>query len=145
MKTRLLSLALVTLLLAGCQTVESRIQQKPNVYASLDQATQEKIKQGIIGIGYTPDMVYLALGAPNEKREKVTAEGRSETWIYGSYYDDYDPVMLGYHRRYFGPYMGGYRYYYRPAFGYGYFSNFEERVRVIFKEGKVAVIDQSMD
>ncbi len=67
MKTRLLALlcgATALALLAGCQTVDTRIKEKPEVFASLDKAVQDKIKQGIIEIGYTPDMVWLALGAP---------------------------------------------------------------------------------
>jgi len=133
--------------LTGCQSVDDRIKQKPEVFAGLDTATQDKIKQGIIDLGYTEDMVYLALGAPDQKRESVTAAGKSVTWIYNTYYTRYDGTqMVGYHRRvYFDPYLRSYRVYYQPAFVETYRDEKEERIRVVFKDGKVTVIEQSKD
>ncbi len=131
--------------LAGCQTVESRIKEKPEVFASVDKATQDKIKQGIIDLGYTEDMVYLALGAPDQKRESISAAGRNLTWIYNTYYTRYDgSQMVGYYRRvYYDPYLKTYRLYYHPAFADTYHDEVEERIRIVFKDGKVAVIEQA--
>jgi len=149
MKHRLItSLLLAGLaLLAGCQSVASRIKEKPQVYANLDAATQDKIKQGIIEIGYTEDMVYLALGKPDQKRESVQENGRSVTWIYNTYYDRYDgTAFAGYHRSlYFDPYLRAYRVYYRPVYADTYATEKEERIRVVFKGGKAAVIEQTKD
>ena len=133
--------------LAGCQSVDSRIKEKPEVYANLDTATQDKIKQGIIEIGYTEDMVYLALGKPDQKRESVQENGRSVTWIYNTYYDRYDgTAFAGYHRSlYFDPYLRAYRVYYRPVYADTYATEKEERIRVVFKGGKAAVIEQTKD
>jgi hypothetical protein len=131
----------------GCQTVDTRIKEKPAVFASVDKETQEKIKQGIIGIGYTEDMVYLALGTPDQIRESVTADSRTLIWIYNSYTNYYDSsFMMSYYRApYYYPYpYRPYAYYY-PAFANGYYSEKEERIRVTFKDGKVAAIDQVMD
>ena len=145
---------LTTLLLAatfgfitGCQTVDDRIKKMPEVFASVDKATQDKIKQGIIDIGYTEDMVYLALGAPDQKRESISASGRNVTWIYNTYYTRYDGTdFVGYERRiYFDPYLKTYRVYYHPAFADTYRDEKEERIRVVFKDGKAAVIEQSKD
>lgn len=134
-------------LLAGCQTVESRIKEKPEVFASIDKATQDKIKQGIIDLGYNEDMVYLALGAPDLKRESISAEGRTITWIYNTYYTRYDgTAMIGYYRRvYYDPLLGAYRLYYHPAYTDTYRREVEERIRIVFKDGKVAVIEQAKD
>ncbi len=153
MKTRFLTLLLLVSLavLTGCQTVDSRIKEKPDVFARLDPATKDKIKQGIIELGYTEDMVYLALGAPDQKRESVSAAGKSVTWIYNTYYTRYDGGYYGsyyggYHRSvYFDPYLGAYRMYYRPVFADTYIQEKEERIRVVFKEGKVTVIEQTKD
>ncbi|MDB6115377.1 MAG: hypothetical protein JWQ62_2322 [Lacunisphaera sp.] len=144
---------LTTLLLAttlgfiGCQSIDDRIKKMPEVFASVDKATQDKIKQGIIDVGYSEDMVYLALGAPDQKRESVTASGRNVTWIYNTYYQRYDgTVFAGYERRvYFDPYLKTYRVYYHPAFAETYHDEKEERIRVVFKDGKAAVIEQSKD
>jgi hypothetical protein len=133
--------------LVGCQTVDSRIKEKPDVFAKLDAATQDKVKQGIIELGYSEDVVYLALGAPDRKRESVSANGKSVTWIYNTYYDRYDGgVYAGYHRSvYFDPYLRAYRMYYRPVFADTYVEEKEERIRIVFKDGKAAVIEQTKE
>lgn len=133
--------------ITGCQSVESRIKEKPEVFAQVDKATQDKIKQGIIDIGYTEDMVYLALGAPDQKRESVRASGRSITWIYNTYYTRYDgSAYIGYNRRvYFDPFLRTYRVYYHPVFTEVYQDEKEERIRVVFKDGKATVIEQTKD
>ena len=133
--------------LAGCQTVSGRIRENPSAFAKLDPVTQDKIKQGIIDLGYTEEMVYLALGAPTEKRETLTATGRTVTWIYSTYYtrDDGDR-MIGYERRvYYDPFLRTYRVYYHPAFVESYRGAADERIRIVFKDGKAAVIEQSKD
>jgi hypothetical protein len=132
---------------AGCQTVQDRIKEKPEVFAKLDAATQDKIKQGIIELGYTEDMVYLALGAPDQKRESASAAGKTVTWIYNTYYDRYDgTAFAGYHRSiYFDPYLRAYRVYYRPVYADSYVQEKEERIRVVFKDGKVTVLEQTKD
>jgi hypothetical protein len=133
--------------LAGCQTVDDRIKQKPEVFAKLDTATQDKIKQGIIDLGYTEDMVYLALGAPDQKRESLTAAGQTVAWIYNTYYNRYDGTSFaGYQRNlYFDPYLKTYRVYYRPVYADNYRTEKEERIRVVFKDGKVSVLEQTKD
>ena len=134
-------------LLASCQTIDDRIKEKPAVFAQVDKATQDKIRQGIIDLGYSEDMVYLALGVPDQKREAVSATGRTVTWIYSTYYQRYDGTQFaGYSRRvYFDPYLHTYRVYYRPVFAEVYSDEKEERIRIVFKDGKAAVIEQSKD
>jgi hypothetical protein len=133
--------------LSGCQTVDDRIKEKPEVFAQLDASTQDKIKQGIIDLGFSEDAVYLALGAPDQKREAVTAAGRRVTWIYNTYYDRYDGTRFaGYHRSlYFDPHLKTYRVYYRPVYADTYRQEKEERIRVVFEQDKVAVLEQSKD
>ncbi len=134
-------------LITGCQTVDTRIKEKPEVFAQLDKATQDKIKQGIIDLGYTEDLVYFALGAPDQKRESISAVGKSVAWIYNTYYDRYDgTIMAGYHRSvYYDRYLGTYRMYYRPVYADTYRHEKEERIRIVFKDGKAAVIEQTKD
>ena len=133
--------------LTGCQSVNDRIKQKPEVFAGLDAATQDKIKQGIIDLGYTEDMVYLALGKPDQKRESTRTDGKSTTWIYNTYYDRYEgTAFVGYHRSvYFDPDLRAYRIYARPVYADAYREEREERIRVVFKDGKATVIEQSKD
>jgi len=133
------------LLAAGCESVESRIKEKPAVFASVDKATQDKIKQGIIDLGYTEDMVYLALGKPDQTSEKVTAAAHNLVWSYNTYYTRYDGTqMVGYSREvYYDPYLRTYRLYYHPAFVDTYHDEKEERIHVTFTNGKVSAIDQA--
>lgn len=133
--------------LSGCQTVDDRIKEKPEVFAKLDVAIQDKIKQGIIDLGFTEDMVYLALGKPDQRRESVNATGRTVTWIYNTYYERYDGTrFVGYRRNvYYDPYLRSYRLYYRPVYADTYRQEKEERIRVVFKDGKAAVIEQTKD
>jgi hypothetical protein len=131
--------------LAGCQTVESRIKEKPEVFASADLATQEKITQGIIDLGFTEDHVYLALGAPDQKRETLNADGRTLTWVYNSYYTRYESdQFVGYHRQvYYDPYIRSYRLRHTPAFVETYRDVKEERIRIVFRNGRASVIEQA--
>ena len=149
MKTQFFAIctAAVILGITGCQNVDSRIKEKPDVFAKLDLATQDKIKQGIIDLGFTEDMVYLSLGAPDQKREAISATGQTVTWIYNTYYERYDGTHhIGYRRQiYFDPFLRTYRHYYSPAFVDSYVSEKEERIRVVFKDGKVSVIEQTKD
>lgn len=137
---------LALLIFTGCQTVDTRIKEKPNVFAGLDKTTQDMIKQGIIGIGYTEDMVYLALGSPDQIRESVTTTSRTLIWIYNSYTSYYDGIYgMGYYGYGYGypyPFYRPYAYYYGPPYLGGYHTEKEERIRVTFSEGKVNAIDQ---
>lgn len=149
MKIRIVTFSLLTALVffTGCETVNDRIKEKPAAFAQADAASQDKIKQGIIDLGFTEDLVYVALGKPDQKRESVGPTGKSVTWIYNTYYQRYEgTAAVGYHRRvYFDPYLKTYRVYYRPVVEEVYTTETEERIRIVFKEGKVAVIEQSKD
>ena len=148
MKPRLLLFTLGALALvfaAGCQSIDDRIKQKPELFAKLDTLTQEKIKQGIIDLGYSFDMVYLALGDPDEKTETISEAGKTETWVYNTYFQRFDGVaFVGYERRvYYDPYLKTYRTYFQPAYADTYRQEKEEQIRVVFKEGKATVIEQA--
>lgn len=135
-------------LLGACSTINSRITEKSAVYNSLDPNTQAKIAHGDIDIGFTPDMVYIALGRPDFRREAVSTEGQSETWIYRSYYDDYDPAFVGFHHFHrwyaYNPYGHFYRMYWEPVyFDDAYPQVAEDNIRVTFRNGRVVMIDQA--
>lgn len=139
-------IALLALLFAaGCETVDSRIKQNPELFAKLDPAIQAKIKQGIIDLGFTPDMVGLALGEATEKREVRSEKGTETIWIYSTYYERYDGTRYaGYQRRvYFDRHLNSYRVSYEPVFADTYRPESTERIRVTFRDGKVAIIEQS--
>lgn len=137
--------ALAVLGLAGCSTVRSRIQEKQHVFNTLDPQTQAKIQQGLVDLGYTTDMVYMAMGRPDETRDQVTNQGHETTWIYNNYWQQYEGSRLvGYRRHvYYDQIARAYRVYYYPIRQEIYSERTEERTRVIFKDGRVAAIEQA--
>jgi outer membrane protein assembly factor BamE (lipoprotein component of BamABCDE complex) len=72
----------IALLLAvsGCDTIDHRIREKPDVFNQLDPKAQAEIRRGRVEVGYTPDMVYIALGKPDK------IEG--STWYYKQYAEE---------------------------------------------------------
>jgi hypothetical protein len=142
--TRLL-LAALGLTLAGCSTVDSRIKEKPEIFAKLDPVIQAKIKQGIIDLGYTSDMVYIALGQPDEIRESTGRGGRETIWKYNTYYERYEGTYHAGYRRfvYWDPQIRAYRIYFEPLYANVYSEHQETYIRVIFKDAKVTAIEQT--
>jgi hypothetical protein len=145
MKTLLLiAVSLLMLPLSGCNTFNQRAEEKAATFDSLDPQAREKLKHGVIEIGNTPDMVYIALGRPDEKRAKATDHGQEQTWIYNSYQQDYaGTVHTGYHRvliydrrsrRYF--------VYFEPVYANVYSEHAEENIRIVFRDDKVVSIEQ---
>lgn len=135
----------LALVLAGCSTIDSRIHEKAAVFNQLSPADQAKILQGIIAVGFTPDMVYMALGKPTEIRER-TEEGSQETlWVYSTYYDHYEGTVHAGYRRwvYFDPRIRAYRVYYEPVYGQVYSEQKETNFRITFQNGKVSAIEET--
>lgn len=81
--------------LAGCaSTPDRRIQKNPAVFEALSADEQETIRAGRVEIGYTPDMVFLALGAPDRKVTRRTAGDNREIWIYHGRFMTTDTVRV---------------------------------------------------
>jgi hypothetical protein len=86
------------LLAAGCATPAHRIKQNPELFASFPPAAQENVRQGRIEVGYTKDMVRIALGRPGRVAVRTTQSGTAEIWIYTSveYRTAFEPGGGGY-------------------------------------------------
>jgi hypothetical protein len=141
---QLAALAAALVLLAGCNTFEKRAQEKAEVFQSLDPATQDRLQKGNINVGDTPDMVYIALGVPDAKKQRITNDGRELSWIYKTYYQDYVGSELVGYRRYLVP-AGPNRYVvrYEPVRRDVYDERSEENMRVSFMNGRVTVIEET--
>jgi len=126
-------------LLAGCSTPESRINQNPAAFARLTPEQQQLIKEGKVAIGFDQTTVKLALGDPDRIRERTDANGTSEIWSYVTYEGD-DGMLLYrgyYHRYYYGFGDPFYPYY------LAYPTRREhEHFRVVFREGRVVLIER---
>ncbi len=84
MKTCLpLAVILGLLLAAGCaSTPESRIHRNQEFFDTLPVADQARIRGGRIDLGYSPDMVRIALGDPQRRLARRDPAGPSEVWLY---------------------------------------------------------------
>ena len=80
---RLSSVALLLLLLAGCATTPAqRIQKNQDLFDSLPVAEQARIRGGQINLGFTADMVRIALGDPQRQLVRRTPDGEHTIWLY---------------------------------------------------------------
>ena len=85
----LLSGAAIVVLLLGmtaCMTTPqvARIEKHTLLFESLPNEVKNDVARGSIAKGYTADMVFLALGAPDEIES--AADGRGFVWTYRNFY-----------------------------------------------------------
>ena len=110
------------LFLAACSTVDSRIREKPAVYASLSPREQAMVKSGMIQEGLPRGAVYIAWGAPAQIRSGSRNGHPYEAWAYTTLKAVFDmPYFYPTFYR-FGPYRY-YGYWGHPFWGpypYGY-------------------------
>src|SRR5690606_26399506 len=83
-----LLIATTTAFFAGCESsgTSARIQEKAAVFGTLTPEQQANIKEGVIDVGYTQDMAYMAFGKPTTKESGTSEQGAWETWVYRKYY-----------------------------------------------------------
>ena len=89
---------LLMCLVAGCATPERRIRQNPALFASFPAQVQENVRKGMIEVGYTHDMVRIALGLPDFVYERSVEGGKVEIWAYTAtqFTSSYVPVDASY-------------------------------------------------
>ena len=135
----------VLALLAGCNAVDSRIRQNEATFRALDPETQQKLRNKKVEVGYTPDMVYIALGNPTSRTERSTAEGQTMIWIYSTSRTEYAGRAVTHERRtvVIDPRTGRRALLVQPIMSDVYEETEEEAVRVEFKDGKVKSIEIS--
>jgi hypothetical protein len=136
MKTKLLFLALAALAAAGCSTIDSRISGNQSQFNSWPPAVQQKVRAGQVDIGFTPAQAQVALGDPDRKYTRTDAHGTVEVWAYR----DNKPVFS------FGFGLGSASG--SSAYGAGVGvttggDRYDDKLRVVFAEGKVAALERS--
>jgi hypothetical protein len=130
-----LSLASVALLAACSSTPDARIAKNQAVFDNFPAATQQKIRSGEVDVGFTPEMVRLALGEPTRQFNRQTGAGTTEVWVY----HDNGPRFS------FGVGVGG-AVGRNSSAGVGLSTSSggyepEEKMRVEFRDGKVTAIE----
>lgn len=83
----------------ACNTASSRLREV-NAANLPDAKTQAQIKKGIVEPGYTPEMVYLALGKPSTPAGGLADATTNGTWVYHDFHrNDRDFIRAGFRRR----------------------------------------------
>ena len=60
---------LVALLMVGCESISSRINERSTAFNNWTPTTQERIRTGELKVGDNTDMVYIVLGKPDPAEE----------------------------------------------------------------------------
>jgi len=94
---RLNAAVLLAAVAAGCTGdpgIATRTREKSAAYATLTPREKKHIDQGAIALGYTVDMVYMAIGHPSKMRPVEGAAGKGELWTYSNYYPPVDAAHV---------------------------------------------------
>jgi hypothetical protein len=75
-------LGIAAMAVMACSTTDSRIRSQQDLFDSYPPEVQQNIRNGIIEVGYTPEMVVMALGEPNHKEVTELEDGLAEVWTY---------------------------------------------------------------
>lgn len=86
MNTRQILFIVCAAALVGCSTPASRIKKNPALFNSFPPEVQTKVSNGQVDVGFTKDMVAMALGRADRTYTRKTAAGSSEVWAYTSFY-----------------------------------------------------------
>lgn len=127
-------LALGLLLLAACATPESRIGKHRDLFATYTPEIQRRIKAGEVDVGFTADMVLMAMGKPARKTTRTTEQAVQEVWTYGE-----SGIRPGVGLSIGGGSSGGFG---GVSIGGGGGGSYRDRAVIMFEGGKVVSIDR---
>jgi hypothetical protein len=84
MNTRnsLLTLFLAAIVFVGCSSPDSRIKDHQSSFDRLSESDKGKVRGGHVDVGFTSEMVLMALGEPDRRYSRTTATGTDEVWAY---------------------------------------------------------------
>ena len=81
-RSRLASFFLVAIASFACSTIDSRIARDQALFDTYPPEVQQNIRKGVIEVGYSPEMVLMALGEPDRRAEVQQEDGVFEVWTY---------------------------------------------------------------
>jgi len=134
MKTPLSSVfAALLLLTASCASVDSRVSDHKAAFDAWPADVQEKVRAGKVDIGFSPEMVEVALGKPDRLSSRTTAGGQADVWVYFDKGPNFS-IGLG---------VGSYNSSSAVGAGVTVGDDFrdDEKMRVIFEGGRVTAIE----
>jgi len=110
------------------------------MYEAFPSDVQRKVSAGEVGVGFTYDMVFLALGKPDQKFTRAEAGGQTEVWVYKK---EKPQISFGIGMG-SGSYGGGSSH----ATGVGVSTTTmpsDEYMRVAFRDGRVSSVEKSVN
>lgn len=69
-------------LMISCNSTDSRVKKNQSAFDSWPVEVQEKVRAGKVEIGFTGEMVRVALGEPARIMKRTSNKGVSEVWVY---------------------------------------------------------------
>lgn len=132
---------MVLILVAGCSTPQTRARSNPELMESLSAEERALLEAGEIELGFTEEMVRVALGKPDRKYSERTEEGETVIWAYhvGNLMSGFSVgvgTSIGGSRRGTGVGAG-------VGVGTGGRLRAEEKMRVAFEGGRVVGIERA--
>jgi len=137
MKSPLLFLAVFAVgsLFSACSTTDSRISEHQASFQSLSPEDQARIRKGDVEVGFTEDMVMMAMGKPDRRYSRTTDKGTVDIWAYQS---KAPAISIG-----FG--IGGGSGHTGVGAGVGMSTGdrSDDRVRIVFQDHRVTTIERA--
>jgi len=130
----LFATGLLVLFFSACSTPDKRISDRRAEFEKYPPDIQQKIRAGQVNVGFTQEMVLMALGEPARRFTRKTEAGDTEVW---SYHDNSPQFSFG-----FG--VGSSSRHSAVGGGVGVTTGGydpDEKVRVEFRSGVVTAVD----
>ncbi|HLS29007.1 MAG TPA: hypothetical protein VK041_10180, partial [Opitutales bacterium] len=70
------------IVLGGCSTPQKRAREYPEMMAALSPEEREMVESGEVNVGFSEEMVLVALGEPDRRFTERSAGGEREIWVY---------------------------------------------------------------
>lgn len=128
-------------LLAACSTPQTRAKGQVELMASLTPEERAQVEAGEVDLGFTEEMVMIALGKPDRKYSERTAAGERVVWAYRAR-GGLSGLSVGVGTA-IGSGTRGSSYGGGVSVGTEGRRVAEERMRVVFSEGRVIGIEQA--
>ncbi|MBN4066701.1 hypothetical protein JYU14_01300 [Simkania negevensis] len=66
----------------GCATPACRIKKDPKLFTSFSKEVQRQVREGHVALGYTSEMVKMAVGLPSQVLTRQMSTEFLERWVY---------------------------------------------------------------
>jgi hypothetical protein len=129
------------------ENFDHRVKQKAALVAPLDGPSLTRLRAGEIRLGDSEDLVYLAQGSPDEKKQTTTTSGETTAWVYLRYWLEYRGEMIsGFQPRIRRDPATGSTIIYQEWGSRPVYTNRTQTVlRVTFTAGKVTAIERPLN